>query len=49
MLVVGVRGSGRERDEGRGKERFGEVKVFLDLGFEKEKCRLRIFYLDLSL
>ena len=44
MLVVGVRGSRRDMDEGREKERLEEVTVFLDLGFEMEKNRWRFFY-----
>ena len=48
MLVAGVRGNGRDRDEGRGKWRLKEVKVFPNLGFEREKSRWIIFYLDFS-
>lgn len=48
MLVVGVRGSRRDMDEGREKERLEEVRVFLDLGFEMEKNRWRFFYFFLD-
>ena len=39
MLVIDVRGSRKEMDENREKGRLGEVRVFPNLGFEKEKCK----------
>ena len=49
MLVVGVRGSRRDKDKGKGRRRLEEVRVFLDLGFEREKSGWRIFFfLDFS-
>ena len=39
MLVVGVRSCGSDMDEDRGRQRLGEVRFFLDLGFEREQSR----------
>ena len=43
-----MRGSEREGDEGMGKWRLGEVRVFSDLDFEREKCKWRIFFIWIS-
>ena len=44
MLLVGVRGSRRDKDKGKGRRRLEEVRVFLDLGFERKKSGWRIFF-----
>ena len=48
MLLVGVRGSRRDKDKGKGRRRLEEVRVFLDLGFEREKSGWRIFFFWIS-
>ena len=45
MIVVGVRSSEKNRDKGKGKGKLEEVKVFLDLGFKREKSIWRIFFI----
>ena len=46
MIVVGVRGNERNRDEGREKMRLKEVRVFPGLGFEREKNIWRVFLFE---